>query len=558
MHNIDCRNSTNDFDYNGNISITRRGHTCRNNQYCRAPSNDLGSAGGPWCFTGLRNPLWDYCNVPVCESAQCPDLSGNPNLKPLDGKTIYRYGEIVMLTCNSGYRLNGSRSLTCQRSGLWNVTIPHCQVVNCNDLRQVPHQKLEPVQMAYSYRDNVTFKCDDGYELSPADTMVTCQSDGTWSNKQPNCTGLPCPPLSRIDNALLPTKIQGYRYPETLKVNCLTGYEIEGSDLLHCNSSGLWCFIPQCKGDNHNTTVTCNALRQMPHQKLEPVQIIYSYRDNVTIKCTDGYELSSGNSMVICQSDGAWSDQQPNCTGIPCLHLPKIDKALLPSRTKQYRYPETIKITCETGYVVESSDQLQCNSSGFWNYIPQYTCIENSQFHKDSMENRGKCISYGLFGGMLAAIVLISTGLQIATCFYYRKRVRKSAAVYEDMQFNADDETRVILDLQPRKAGSDYINASFINGYGEVKKYIAAQGPLESTINDFWRMIWQYDCGKIVILTNVFELGKRQYVFLHEAILEAVMCPNSGVPSKDFPDLYKSYCCTIQVVINQISNWSIR
>ncbi|XP_076089842.1 receptor-type tyrosine-protein phosphatase alpha-like [Mytilus galloprovincialis] len=70
------------------------------------------------------------------------------------------------------------------------------------------------------------------------------------------------------------------------------------------------------------------------------------------------------------------------------------------------------------------------------------------------------------------------------------------------------DETRVILDLQPGKAGSDYINASFINGYGEVKKYIAAQGPLESTINDFWRMIWQYDCGKIVILTNVFELGK--------------------------------------------------
>lgn len=63
--------------------------------------------------------------------------------------------------------------------------------------------------------------------------------------------------------------------------------------------------------------------------------------------------------------------------GIPCLHLPKIGKALLPSRTKQYRYPEIIKITCETGYVVESSDKLQCNSSGFWNYIPQYTCIGN-------------------------------------------------------------------------------------------------------------------------------------------------------------------------------------
>ncbi|VDH93325.1 Hypothetical predicted protein [Mytilus galloprovincialis] len=305
----DCRNSTNDFDYSGNISITRRGHNCSNNQYCRAPSNDPESARGPWCFTGLGNQQWGYCNVPVCESATCPDLSGNPNLKPLDGKTTYRYGEIVMLTCNTGYKLNGSKSLTCQQSGQWNNAIPHCQVVTCHDLRQVPHQKMEPVQIAYSYRDNVTFECDDGYELSPADTMVTCQNDGTWSNKQPNCTGLLCPPLSKIDNALLPTKIQGYRYPETLKVFCETGYAVEGSSLLHCNSSGLWGFIPQCK--------------------------------------------------------------------------------------------------------------------------------ENSQSHKDSMENRGKCISYGLFGGMLAAIVLISTGLQIATCFYYRKRVRKSAAVYEDMQFNA-------------------------------------------------------------------------------------------------------------------------
>lgn len=63
-------------------------------------------------------------------------------------------------------------------------------VVTCHHLRQVPRQKFEPVQKAYSYRDNVTFKCDDGYELSSSDTMVTCQSDGTWSNEQPNCTGM--------------------------------------------------------------------------------------------------------------------------------------------------------------------------------------------------------------------------------------------------------------------------------------------------------------------------------------------------------------------------------
>lgn len=62
--------------------------------------------------------------------------------------------------------------------------------VACHDFRQVPHQWLEPVQTKYLYRDNVTFKCDKEYDLSSADTMVTCQRNGTWSNEQPNCTGM--------------------------------------------------------------------------------------------------------------------------------------------------------------------------------------------------------------------------------------------------------------------------------------------------------------------------------------------------------------------------------
>ncbi|XP_071163740.1 receptor-type tyrosine-protein phosphatase kappa-like [Mytilus edulis] len=70
----------------------------------------------------------------------------------------------------------------------------------------------------------------------------------------------------------------------------------------------------------------------------------------------------------------------------------------------------------------------------------------------------------------------------------------------------AYDETRVILD------NSSYINASFIQGYGQVRKYIASQGPLDKTVDDFWSMVWQYDCGKIVMLTNVFENGKEKCI----------------------------------------------
>ncbi|XP_072172512.1 uncharacterized protein [Diadema setosum] len=71
------------------------------------------------------------------------------------------------------------------------------------------------------------------------------------------------------------------------------------------------------------------------------------------------------------------------------------------------------------------------------------------------------------------------------------------------------DHSRVKLNLRGRDPYSDYINASFINGYDAPSKYIAAQGPTTASINDFWRMIWQYDCKKVIMLTNIVE-GKKK------------------------------------------------
>jgi len=52
---------------------------------------------------------------------------------------------------------------------------------------------------------------------------------------------------------------------------------------------------------------------------------------------------------------------------------------------------------------------------------------------------------------------------------------------------------------------SDYINASFVDGYRKEKSYIAAQGPMESTVLDFWQMIWDQNCNRIIMVTRTFE-----------------------------------------------------
>ncbi|XP_007987231.2 receptor-type tyrosine-protein phosphatase C isoform X4 [Chlorocebus sabaeus] len=70
------------------------------------------------------------------------------------------------------------------------------------------------------------------------------------------------------------------------------------------------------------------------------------------------------------------------------------------------------------------------------------------------------------------------------------------------------DYNRVELSEINGDAGSNYINASYIDGFKEPRKYIAAQGPRDETVDDFWRMIWEQKATVIVMVTRCEE-GNR-------------------------------------------------
>ena len=72
----------------------------------------------------------------------------------------------------------------------------------------------------------------------------------------------------------------------------------------------------------------------------------------------------------------------------------------------------------------------------------------------------------------------------------------------------AYDVSRVHLKQIDDDDNSSYINASFVDGYNSVNAYIATQGPLPETFNDFWRMVWEKNCSSIVMLTNLQERHK--------------------------------------------------
>ncbi|XP_076806385.1 receptor-type tyrosine-protein phosphatase H-like [Clavelina lepadiformis] len=93
-----------------------------------------------------------------------------------------------------------------------------------------------------------------------------------------------------------------------------------------------------------------------------------------------------------------------------------------------------------------------------------------------------------------------STSEAIKSENYTKNRYKKNILPY--------DVTRVKLDMVGDEPGTDFIHANYIPGYNKEKEFIASQGPLPTTKEDFWRMIWEQNSRTIVMLTQIVE-GER-------------------------------------------------
>jgi len=72
------------------------------------------------------------------------------------------------------------------------------------------------------------------------------------------------------------------------------------------------------------------------------------------------------------------------------------------------------------------------------------------------------------------------------------------------------DDTRVKLLPVEDDEGSDYINGNFMMGFNSKREFIALQGPLPATCDDFWRVVWEQNVPMIVMVTKCKEKEREK------------------------------------------------
>ncbi|XP_015258797.1 PREDICTED: sushi, von Willebrand factor type A, EGF and pentraxin domain-containing protein 1 isoform X1 [Cyprinodon variegatus] len=320
------------------------------------PSQAVCDKGGVW------SP-----GVPMCGRGRCsaaPPVV--PNAVLLGG--IASFPEKLSYKCRIGYLLKGYPLLSCGSDGRWGEPRIRCEPVNCGKPPVVAHGHV--VGDAYTFPNQVTYRCEDGYELSTRGASLSCQSDGTWSKHSLECRPAPCLPPSNISIPHLQissrelTPVGG-----TITLSCPPGFYLQGSALAECQMGGTW-------SPSINTVscemVVCEKPSLLLHGIMEGDS--YNYGDFVLYSCLPGFDLK-GDTVQTCQGDGTWSGTQPVCvaSAASCGPPPIVKNAqILP---KDERHANNVTYVCKAGLQLIGPKTLTCLVNGSWS-MPPPTCEE--------------------------------------------------------------------------------------------------------------------------------------------------------------------------------------
>ncbi|XP_071038508.1 P-selectin isoform X4 [Parasteatoda tepidariorum] len=211
------------------------------------------------------------------------------------------------------------------------------------------------------------FRCNPGYVLE-GQTRITCLPNGEWSSSIPYCTrriGALCDPFL-LPNGNVDCDNEGGL--TVCRASCAYGYMLVGSSVITCSSSGEWSDqLPTCRRGTTEVTNICPTLNAPDGGRLVGSCVSANAGDTCQLVCISGYRPSD-TRILICQTDGRWSNNLPRCISSGCPPV-QVIRGILSGSCNAATTGQTCSVTCESGYSLSGTSTLVCQSNGEWSSV---------------------------------------------------------------------------------------------------------------------------------------------------------------------------------------------
>ncbi|XP_037680759.1 C4b-binding protein alpha chain [Choloepus didactylus] len=212
---------------------------------------------------------------PTCELNGCPGLPDIPHAfwvtrgyHMLSEEDVYDVGTVLQYRCKAGYRstTNKPTTLTCQKDFTWSP-FKGCEAICCSEPPLEPNEIIASTRAnvnnscVYTYGDRISFVCYGEH------STATCTEDGMWSPRTPKCVpGCHLPP--KIDHGH--SKKSGSFWNIQYTYECDIGYTLVGEAKISCDDSGWSPPAPQCKALCLSPDITNGKLSVEKIHYIEP------------------------------------------------------------------------------------------------------------------------------------------------------------------------------------------------------------------------------------------------------------------------------------------------
>lgn len=308
---------------------------------------------------------------PTCTIVDCgyPDPPENGNVTCDSGTT---FDQVAVYTCNTGYYMTGFSSRRCFETGSWGGLDPFCTPYDCG-IPPAPENGDVDVTSGTTYGQTAMFSCWDGFALVGADSS-TCNELGQWGSVSPYwifyvplCILINCSIPESPDNGDVDYS-SGTLNGTTAFYSCNPGYGLVNGNARVCLSDSTWSLpMPTC------VEVICYNISG-DFNTYEVVGNGTQQDDVAVYKCIEGYSLLNDLDLRTCQSDGHWSEPTPQCLLSDCGIPESPEKGIV---TFSHTTVGNVSVySCNYGYSLlnESENQRVCQTNGSWS-LPIPTCV---------------------------------------------------------------------------------------------------------------------------------------------------------------------------------------